>query len=158
MVTGTDVRGSVLAILDTVHDPEIPVLTIADIGILRDVEVADDGGVVVSITPTYSGCPAMDQIEEDILDVLGRAGYRASVRMTFTPPWTTDWMSDEARAKLAEFGIAPPESELGVIDEVLCPRCAASSSRVIAEFASTACKRMLVCTSCREPFDQFKAI
>ena len=158
MVTGVDVRDDVLAILETVRDPEIPVLTIADIGILRDVEVDPSGAVTVVITPTYSGCPAMDQIAEDVVAVLERAGHRASVRTTFTPAWTTDWMSAEGRRKLAEFGIAAPESEIGVIDEVLCPNCSASAPRRIAEYSSTACKRMLVCTQCREPFDQFKAI
>lgn len=158
MVTDTDLRSRVREILDTITDPEIPVLTIADIGILRDVTVESDGHIVVSITPTYSGCPAMDQIEQDIVRVLGLHGHRASVRTTFTPAWTTDWMTDDAKRKLADFGIAAPESELGVVDEVLCPNCQASSPRVVTEFSSTACKRMFVCTSCREPFDQFKAI
>lgn len=154
----TEMRSRIWEILGTVTDPEIPVLTIEDIGILREVTVDDDGVVVVSITPTYSGCPAMDQIEHDIVRVLGAHGHDATVRTTFTPPWTTDWMTDDAKRKLADFGIAAPESDLGIVDEVLCPNCAASSPRVVAEFSSTACKRMLVCTSCREPFDQFKAI
>lgn len=158
MVTATEIRSEVLSILETITDPEIPVLTIADIGILRDVTVSNTGEVVVSITPTYSGCPAMDQIEGDILADLERAGYAARVEMTFVPAWTTDWMSDEAKRKLAGFGIAAPESELGVVEEVLCPNCSAASPRVAAEFGSTACKRLLVCTSCGEPFDQFKAI
>lgn len=157
-VADTDLRTRVRDVLETITDPEIPVLTISDIGILREVTVADDGSIVVVITPTYSGCPAMDQIEHDIIRVLGAHGHRATVRTTFTPPWTTDWMTDEAKRKLAEFGIAAPESDIGIVDEVLCPNCAASSPRVVTEYSSTACKRMLVCTSCREPFDQFKAI
>lgn len=158
MVTGAGTRTDLLRILDTIHDPEIPVLTISDIGILRDVSVRGTGDVVVTITPTYSGCPAMAQIEEDIVDALADAGFRATVETTFQPPWTTDWMSEDARRRLADYGIAAPESELGVIDEVLCPNCAAASARRITEYSSTACKRMLVCTECREPFDQFKAI
>lgn len=158
MVTAVEVRAEVLAILETVRDPEIPVLTIADIGILRDVAVEPSGEVIVTITPTYSGCPAMAQIEADIVDILTEAGHRATVATTFNPAWTTDWMTEDARRKLAEFGIAAPESEIGVIEEVLCPNCSARAPRRIAEFSSTACKRMLVCTSCREPFDQFKAI
>lgn len=145
-------------IVESVTDPEIPVLSIADLGILRDVEVTEAGEVVVTITPTYSGCPAMDQIEEDILDALASEGYRGRVETTFVPAWTTEWMSDAARRKLVAFGIAAPESEIGIVDEVLCPNCSEASPRLVAEFSSTACKRMLVCTSCREPFDQFKAI
>ena len=149
---------SVRAILEQVTDPEIPVLTIADIGILRDVTVDADGAVSVTITPTYSGCPAMEVIASDVRSALADAGYDATVTTVFNPPWTTAWMSDEAKRKLAGFGIAPPGSTIDVVAEVLCPNCASSATRVIAEFSSTACKRMLVCTTCGEPFDQFKEI
>jgi ring-1,2-phenylacetyl-CoA epoxidase subunit PaaD len=149
---------SVRAILEQVTDPEIPVLTIADIGILRDVAVDADGRVTVTITPTYSGCPAMEVIASDVRTALADAGYDATVATVFNPPWTTAWMSDEAKRKLAGFGIAPPGSAIDIVAEVLCPNCASSATRVIAEFSSTACKRMLVCTSCGEPFDQFKEI
>lgn len=138
----------------SVVDPEIPVLTIEDLGVLRDVEVCD-GQVVVTITPTYSGCPAMRQISEDIVSALEKAGVdEATVRTVHKPAWSTDWITEEGRRKLAEFGIAPPTPEL----EVLCPRCAASSPRMIARFGSTACKALMVCSSCGEPFDYFKEL
>lgn len=149
---------TVWSVLEGVVDPEIPVLTIADIGILRDVEVSEAGSVVVAITPTYSGCPAMDVIRADILAALGDAGFEdAEVRTVFSPAWTTDWMTDAARAKLAEFGIAPP----GAVAEpspVLCPRCSASAIHTVSEFGSTACKALMVCDDCGEPFDHFKEL
>lgn len=137
-----------------VVDPEIPVLTIEDLGVLRDVQV-DDGRVVVTITPTYSGCPAMRQISDDIVSALARAGIDdAIVHTVYKPAWSTDWITGEGHQKLAEFGIAPPTEET----EVLCPRCAASSPRMIARFGSTACKALMVCSSCGEPFDYFKVL
>ena len=140
-------------LLVEVVDPEIPVLSIADLGILRDATVDDDGIVTVTITPTYSGCPAMGVIEDDIRSVLGRAGYdRVVVNTTFSPAWTTDWMSNDAKRRLNEFGIAPPGPP------VVCPQCAGAETRVVAEFGSTACKALMVCSSCGEPFDYFKAI
>lgn len=159
MVTATvGVAETARRLLDQVTDPEIPVLTIADIGILRGVDVGPDGRVVVTITPTYSGCPAMDVIAQDIVTLLASEGLDSSVEMTFTPAWTTEWMTEEAKRKLAGFGIAPPGSVIGIVEEVLCPNCAEATSRIISEYSSTACKRMRVCTSCGEPFDQFKAI
>lgn len=138
----------------SVVDPEIPVLTIADLGILRDVDIEDDR-VVVTITPTYSGCPAMRQIEDDIVTALADAGFAdAEVRTVYQPAWTTDWISEEGRRKLADFGIAPPTAE----SDVLCPRCAAADPRLVARFGSTACKALMVCSSCREPFDWFKQL
>ena len=140
-------------LLDEVVDPEIPVLSIADLGILRDASLDDDGVVTVTITPTYSGCPAMGVIEDDIVATLNAAGYdRVVVNTTFNPVWTTDWMSDDARRRLNEFGIAPPGHP------VLCPQCAAAEARVVAQFGSTACKALMVCSACGEPFDYFKAI
>ena len=138
--------------LARVVDPEIPVLTIEDLGILRTVDVVD-GRVRVAITPTYSGCPAMRQIEDDVRSVLTRDGItEVDVRMVHFPAWSTDWITEDGHRKLAEFGIAPPTSE----SEVLCPRCKASSPNMIARFGSTACKALMVCQSCGEPFDYFK--
>lgn len=135
-----------------VVDPEIPVLTIEDLGILRSVEV-EASHVVVTITPTYSGCPAMRQIEDDIGTALEREGVDSyEVRVVHDPPWTTDWMSEAGRAKLARFGIAPPTT----LSEVLCPRCESDHPRMVARFGSTACKALMVCSSCGEPFDYFK--
>lgn len=137
-----------------VVDPEIPVLTIEDLGVLRDVTV-DGDRVVVTITPTYSGCPAMRQISEDIVTTLERAGARhVEVKTVHFPAWSTDWISEEGHRKLAEFGIAPPTAE----SEVRCPRCRAGEPRLIASFGSTACKALMTCSSCGEPFDYFKEL
>ena len=133
-----------------VVDPEIPVLTIADLGILRDVLIVGDR-VVAIITPTYSGCPAMIQIAEDLRSALGAAGFDESDVVTaHHPPWTTDWITPDGLDKLAAFGIAPPGSE------VTCPRCRSGSPRVVSRFGSTACKALMACSSCGEPFDHFK--
>lgn len=141
-------------IVSGVVDPEIPVLTIADLGVLREVEVFDEG-VVVTITPTYSGCPAMRQIADDIRAALEREGVaEVEVRTVHTPAWSTDWISEEGHRKLVEFGIAPPTGE----EEVLCPRCEAGDPRMIARFGSTACKALMVCSSCGEPFGYFKEL
>jgi len=149
--TETQVR----ALLDEVVDPEIPVLTIADLGILRDVAVATSGEVTVIITPTYSGCPALDHIRREIERVLGAAGLTATVATTFRPAWTTEWMDDAAKRKLDKYGIAPPR---GRDVPILCPRCRGEESRLVAEFGSTACKALRVCSGCGEPFDHFKDI
>jgi len=140
------------AVVSTVVDPEIPVLTIADLGVLRDVS-EDQGRLVVTITPTYSGCPAMRQIEDDVADALMQAGFEAAeVRMVHAPAWSTDWITSEGRRKLAGFGIAPPTPGY----DVLCPRCSAPEPTTISLFGSTACKALMVCSSCGEPFDYFK--
>ena len=151
-----DVAASVL-------DPEVPVLTIADLGILRSVDV-DESGVRVTITPTYSGCPAMDAIRDDILAAFARVG-RCDVRVDFvlSPAWTTDWITDEGRRKLEEFGIAPPvrRSAGGAVPltlSVRCPQCGSAETRELSRFGSTACKSLWVCRSCREPFDHFKPL
>jgi ring-1,2-phenylacetyl-CoA epoxidase subunit PaaD len=156
----------------SVPDPEVPVLTVADLGVLRDVRVADDGSVDVDITPTYSGCPAMHTIEHDVVDALHDKGFReVRVHTRLTPAWTTDWMSDAGRRKLAEYGIAPPGRRAaggpvpltlgtrpGTTDRPTCPQCGSADVRELSHFGSTACKSLWQCTSCREPFDHFKAI
>ncbi len=150
MVASLEVDHAIAAV-GAVVDPEIPVLTIADLGILRDV-VLDDGRLLVTITPTYSGCPAMRQIESDVKEAARAAGFDdVEVRVVHNPPWTTDWISPKARRALAGFGITPPTP----LAEVTCPRCA-GSSRVVSRFGSTACKALMVCTGCGEPFDHFK--
>jgi ring-1,2-phenylacetyl-CoA epoxidase subunit PaaD len=146
----------VRAELDAVVDPEIPVLTIADLGVLRDVAV-EDGRLVVTITPTYSGCPAMDVIRADVAEALRRAGcIDAEVRTVLAPAWTTDWISEQGREKLAGFGIAPPRRLPTA--PVLCPRCRSARTTTVSEFGSTACKALMVCASCGEPFDRFKEL
>ncbi|HLN78699.1 MAG TPA: 1,2-phenylacetyl-CoA epoxidase subunit PaaD [Nocardioidaceae bacterium] len=147
-----------------VPDPEIPVLTIEDLGILRDVDVAGDGHVQVTITPTYSGCPAMDAIRTDVVAALAEEGYDdVSVDLVLSPAWTTDWMSEEGRRKLEEYGVAPPEPRApgGPVPLTLslrCPQCGSPDTRELSRFGSTACKSLWVCNACREPFDHFKNI
>ena len=154
MVTATAELRQILA---EVVDPEIPVLTIADLGILRDVATADDGTVVVTITPTYSGCPAMDHLRTEIERVLMKHGHESvEVVTTFQPAWTTDWMTPQARAKLVAYGSAAPRPDTD--DPILCPRCSADETRLVAEFGATACKALRACSKCGEPFDHFKEI
>ena len=145
-----------------VVDPEIPVLTIADLGVLREVTLRDDGSVEVAITPTYSGCPAMSTIAFDIAVALERAGFAdASVRTVLSPAWTTDWMSEDGRRKLKAYGIAPPlpassRRALFGIQQIACPQCGSGETELLSEFGSTSCKALWRCKSCREPFDYFK--
>lgn len=151
-----------------VTDPEIPVLTIEDLGVLRAAEVdARSGAVRVTITPTYSGCPAMDAIRDDLMLALTAAGY-ADVRvdLVLAPAWTTDWMSDAGREKLRRFGIAPPSGHAAARDTgpvrvalaVKCPQCGSLRTREIARFGSTSCKALFECLDCLEPFDSFKVL
>lgn len=161
-------RPGARAIAETVTDPELPMLTLADLGVLRDVVTADDGRVVVSITPTYSGCPAMDAMKADLVRRLRRAGYAdVEVRTVLTPPWTTDDITPAGRRALAEHGIAPPgpaprddgpvlvtlQPLQGPVD---CPRCGAAETVLISPFSSTACKALRRCTVCAEPFEHIK--
>ena len=145
----------------SVVDPEIPVLTIADLGVLRDVTL-DGDHVEVAITPTYSGCPAMNMIALEIEIALERAGfYRPNVRTVLSPAWTTDWMSEEGRQKLRAYGIAPPQashSRRALFGEqtVACPQCGSDKTELLSEFGSTSCKALWRCKACREPFDYFK--
>ncbi|MFV2000370.1 MAG: 1,2-phenylacetyl-CoA epoxidase subunit PaaD [Acidimicrobiia bacterium] len=151
-------EAEVRSLLEHVVDPDIPFLSIADIAILRDVSVAESGRVTVTITPTYSGCPAMGVIIEDIGAILEVGGYGdVSVDLVYSPAWTTEWMSAEAKMKLAANRIAPP-GPLGIAAEVLCPSCSSDAIRTASQFGSTACKSLMVCTTCGEPFDHFKAI
>lgn len=156
-------------VLARVLDPEVPVLSIEDLGILRDVIEHPDGKLEVIITPTYSGCPAMDVIRTDITTELAKEGYDdVTVTTVLSPAWTTDWMSEEGRRKLAEYGIAPPHTKapsgpvpvtIGVRRKIAipCPRCGADGNEV-SRFGSTACKAQYVCSACSEPFDYFKSI
>ena len=144
-----------------VVDPEIPVLTIADLGVLRSVRVTD-GCVEVAITPTYSGCPAMNMITLEIALALEREGISNSrVQTVLSPAWTTDWMSADGRQKLKQYGIAPPRAgssrrALFGVEQVACPQCGSNDTEVVSEFGSTSCKALWRCKTCREPFDYFK--
>ena len=168
MVTTTATR-TAWEIAASVLDPEVPVLTIEDLGILRTVDDRgpEDGGVTVTITPTYSGCPAMDSIRDDVLAAFRDAG-RDDVRVEFVlaPAWTTDWMSEAGKRKLLEYGIVPPQPRDQPRDTrrvplrltLRCPQCGSPDTRELSRFGSTACKSLWVCNACREPFDHFKAI
>ncbi|GAA4478595.1 phenylacetate-CoA oxygenase subunit PaaJ [Microbacterium panaciterrae] len=145
-------------------DPEVPVLTIEDLGVLRDVAV-DGDRIRVDITPTYSGCPAMDAIRDDVLLALTRVGFEdVEVRLVLAPAWTTDWMSEDGKRKLTEYGIAPPTGKarhggpVRIALGVRCPRCGSLDTREISRFGSTSCKALYECRACLEPFDHFKVI
>jgi len=146
-----------------VADPEVPVLTIEDLGVLRAVE-SDGVRVRVDITPTYSGCPAMDTIRDDVILALTAAGFgEVEVRLVLAPAWTTDWMSDAGKRKLERYGIAPPTGRAAVHDgpipltlSVRCPRCGSLDTREVSRFGSTSCKALFECRACLEPFDHFK--
>lgn len=151
-------------LLDQVKDPEVPVLSIWDLGILRDVE-RDGDRVVVTITPTYSGCPAMNTITDDVIAALKASGYDdVEVKTKLSPAWSSEWMSPEGRRKLRNYGIAPPEDaeldEDGLTPDAhaQCPHCGSRNTRRVSEFGSTACKALFQCNDCNEPFDYFKKI
>jgi ring-1,2-phenylacetyl-CoA epoxidase subunit PaaD len=158
-------RERILAWLEEVKDPEVPVLSIRELGVLRDVEAEGDD-VTVVLTPTYSGCPAMKMMEDDVVRTLARHGVsNVRVKTVYAPAWTTDWMSDEAKAKLEAYGIAPPGPAgadalvpLRRRAPVRCPYCKSLNTVVRSEFGSTACKAILFCNGCRQPFELFKAI
>jgi ring-1,2-phenylacetyl-CoA epoxidase subunit PaaD len=155
----------VLQLLREVEDPEIPVLNVVDMGIVRRVSVTE-GNVEVDITPTYTGCPAMKAIEEDIREVLAEQNFESvSIHTVLLPAWTTDWLTPDARKKLQDYGIAPPEhgtadksALLGEPKHVTCPRCKSKNTSMISQFGSTACKALWKCNDCLEPFDYFKCI
>jgi ring-1,2-phenylacetyl-CoA epoxidase subunit PaaD len=151
-------------ILETVNDPEVPVLSIIDLGIVRDVKINKDE-IEVIITPTYSGCPAMDMISMHIKMALLESGYqKIKITSVLSPAWTTDWMSENGKQKLKAFGIAPPSVKQQVChtplfhdgEAIQCPRCNSYHTKLISQFGSTACKALYVCENCKEPFDYFK--
>lgn len=158
----TFTREKVLEWLASVTDPEVPVLTIIDLGIVRDVKV--DGKIInVVITPTYSGCPAMDMISIQIrMTLLSRGASNVNIEMQLSPAWTTDWMSEEGKVKLKKYGIAPPirksKEEIGLFEEdgVPCPKCDSDDTSVVSGFGPTSCKSLYKCNSCKEPFEHFK--
>ncbi|HMO34050.1 MAG TPA: phenylacetate-CoA oxygenase subunit PaaJ [Lacibacter sp.] len=144
--------------LQQVTDPEIPVLTIHDLGILRDVAVHDGGQVEVFITPTYNGCPAMDMIAANIRIALAEQGItQLKITSVLAPAWTTDWMTEEGKKKLCDYGIAAPDKRFTIAnDGVECPHCHSTHTKLLSEFGSTACKALYQCNDCKEPFDYFK--
>jgi len=151
-------------ILNAVSDPEIPVLSIVQMGVVRAARIGDHG-VEVTITPTYSGCPAMDVIGEDIRKALKDAGYLSTVKLVLSPAWTTDWITSDGREALEKYGIAAPlspdadkEALLGNRRIVKCPQCKSTNTKLISQFGSTACKALFQCEDCLEPFDYFKCL
>lgn len=150
-------------ILEEVTDPEIPVLTVADLGIIRDVRIHEDETVEVVITPTYSGCPAMNVIEINIKAALQEKGFeQVKVTTVLSPAWTTDWLTESGKRKLKEYGIAPPQGSVdkgalfGKENDIECPHCNSTNTEMISQFGSTPCKSLYRCKDCLEPFDYFK--
>lgn len=146
-----------------VEDPELPYVTIGDLGIVRSVAV-DGGRVTAVLTPTYTGCPATEQIRDDVAAAIRAAGYEPDVRLTMSPAWSTDWITERGRARLLAAGIAPPGpvvahgDAVAVDPPVACPRCGSRRTRLISHFGGTACKASYVCNMCAEPFEYFKAL
>ena len=159
--------GQIWQWLEQVSDPEIPVLSIIDLGIVREITLADDGNCEIMITPTYSGCPAMDVIAQEIDAALKRHGIdKIHIKSRLAPAWTTDWMSVAGKEKLKNYGIAPPAQKVIDISGISrkqqtlaldCPQCGSVNTRLVSQFGSTACKALYRCADCLEPFDYFKA-
>ena len=153
-----------IEILDKVSDPEIPVLTVLDMGVIREaVEV--DGVVHIKLTPTYSGCPAMDVISDDLTRAFAKEGKNAKVSLVLSPAWSTDWLSEDGKRKMEEYGIAAPleetadkEALLGNKKIVKCTNCGSTNTHLVSQFGSTACKALFQCNDCLEPFDYFKCL
>lgn len=159
-----NIEESILDILRTVHDPEVPVLTILDLGVVKSVDV-DGIDVYVEIIPTYTGCPAMDMISDDIKTALKKEGYNPKVKLVLSPAWSTDRITETGRKALEDYGIAAPleasNDKLALTGEaqmVKCTRCKSQNTKLISEFGSTACKALFQCNDCHEPFDYFKCL
>jgi len=158
------IKESLISVLEKVSDPEIPVLTILDMGVVR--EASEENGIVlIKITPTYSGCPAMDVIDDDIVKAFSEVGKTAKVELILSPAWTTDWITPKGREALEKYGIAAPLNEtadkealLGNKKIVKCPQCGSLNTMVVSQFGSTACKALFKCEDCQEPFDYFKCL
>lgn len=158
--TETNKIASIWSVLETIPDPEIPVLSIVDLGIVRNAAISETGIPEITITATYTGCPAMDFIATSIRMELAASGFsEIKIINSISPAWTTDWISEEGKRKLKEYGIAPPQTTSdypGLTSSVVCPQCNSINTKVISEFGSTACKALYQCNDCKEPFDYFK--
>lgn len=169
-ITSEEVKAQVWEILGSVNDPEVPVLTVIDLGIIRKIDIyqtlsSGGWGVIVTVTPTYSGCPAIDLMKMNIRMALLQEGFKQiHIEQTLTPAWTTDWMSEEGKQKLKVYGIAPPNYRQAVCtpdsfqeeEAIQCPLCNSYHTKLISQFGSTACKALYQCNDCKEPFDYFK--
>lgn len=165
IATKTHIDPKLIPILNSVSDPEIPVLTILDLGVVRSAEVLENGEVEIKITPTYSGCPAMDVIGDDIVSAFAQKGMIAKVRLVLSPAWSSDFITEAGRAALEKYGIAAPldaiadkEALLGNKKLVKCPQCSSLNTQLVSQFGSTACKALFKCNDCQEPFDYFKCL
>ncbi len=155
----------ILSFLQEIPDPEIPVITIVELGVIRKINITDNA-VEVELSPTYSGCPAMKQMEDDIINTLKAKGIeQVKIKTVYTPAWTTDWISPDAKEKLRKYGIAPPQESTtdksfitGKTKQIKCPRCGSLHTEMVSQFGSTACKALYKCKDCLEPFDYFKCI
>lgn len=159
-----NIDSSLIPILETVADPEIPVLTVLDLGVIREA-VKRNGTVHIKLTPTYSGCPAMDVIGDDLKAAFAKIGLKAEVELILTPAWSSDWMSEAGKRKMEAYGIAAPLEEtadkavlLGNAKLVKCTNCGSKNTRLVSQFGSTACKALFQCDECQEPFDYFKCL
>jgi ring-1,2-phenylacetyl-CoA epoxidase subunit PaaD len=158
-------KENIYSLLNEIPDPEIPVISIVELGVIRDIEMNGDS-VEVKLTPTYSGCPAMKQMEDDVRKKLLESGFKnVKITTVYSPAWTTDWLSKDARKKLQDYGIAPPEESTtdksfltGKQKQVTCPRCKSTDTVMVSQFGSTACKALYKCNDCLEAFDYFKCI
>jgi len=155
---------NLVPILEQVFDPEIPVLTVLDMGVIREA-IEEDGIVKIKLTPTYSGCPAMDVIGEDLRAAFANIGKKAEVELVLAPAWTTDWLSEGGKQKMEAYGIAAPleetadkEALLGDVKIVKCTNCKSKNTHLVSQFGSTACKALFKCDDCQEPFDYFKCL
>lgn len=156
----------IMRLLSEIPDPEIPVISIVELGVIREITFPGEKSIEVKITPTYSGCPAMKQMEDDVRKKLQENGFEnISIKTIFNPPWSSDWLNEEARLKLQKYGIAPPEENTtdksfltGKHKSVTCPRCKSKNTVMISQFGSTACKALYQCKECLEAFDYFKCI
>ncbi len=164
IVTQPNIDLELIPILEEVADPEIPVLTVMDMGIIREA-VELEGIVTIKFTPTYSGCPAMDVIGDDLRAAFAKVGKKAEIELVLSPAWTTDWMSEAGKKKLEAYGIAPPLEEtadkdalLGNAKVVKCTNCGSKNTHLVSQFGSTACKALFKCNECLEPFDYFKCL
>lgn len=164
ITTKQHIDKELIPILNQVSDPEIPVLTILDLGVVRSAEIKNEE-VIVKITPTYSGCPAMDVIGDDIITAFKKEGYKAKVELVLSPAWTTDWITEKGRQELEAYGIAPPLDAVADKEVLLegkklvkCTNCGSTSTKLVSQFSSTACKALFQCEECQEPFDYFKCL
>jgi ring-1,2-phenylacetyl-CoA epoxidase subunit PaaD len=164
MVTDLHIDPKLIPVLETVSDPEIPVLSVLDLGVIREA-IEKNGVIHIKLTPTYSGCPAMDVIGDDLKAAFSEIGMETNIRLVLAPAWTTDWISEAGKQKMEAYGIAPPleatadkEALLENKKIVKCTNCGSKNTRMVSQFGSTACKALFKCDTCQEPFDYFKCL